>query len=740
MLNNQAGMAMTKFHHVTHYGEIAMPGSTVQGELPDDFTMNSPVGIARDHYDRIWVCDTGNSRVLVFTADLNTLLHVIDTPGAGSEQARRLLMPFHLCPHPEQDLMYCTDMGNGRVVVFEYDEHSADFQFAFGDAADGINGKNFIPLSDPNGITIVREASGQHFVYLSDEFFHTKDNDNSRCVKFTTEGKFVLQFRVVDDANSVHNLLWPQGLASDTHGNIYLANTGHYEILKIDTAWPVKNERVQCPGETSLLHSFGDPTGIGKFNVMRSVCVINERIFVPGQLEDSITVYDTNGKLLTVVEGMLPLWSSKPQVAHSMADMVYGALQDAIFVGPYQICEAAEPNVYYVTEPFASIVLKMRIAPDSDGGDQAAILLDAVGHRRDNQTIKSATSQFNCMTSVIGVDPARAGTGKLPQLNWIDSWATATANVYKYWYDQVAKHAKVDPLASASTSSFNIDSGNWCMKTFNTAADPIAQLHDMMRGFFMPGGLAMAVYYPSEAQPLLGQICPGTPLVFITNFNAGTVSMFQFGPGGHLLNYGLPFGRDGIGGDGTLHAPQGLEVNSHGEIYIADSGNNRISMWQLQPSGMVSFVKNFQWEEKGVPLTKFAPSDVTIDAQDRVLVCDQFNDCIRVFDRQGKSLWHYGKSGYCDDPDKDFDKFYLPASLCADREGHLIVNDLVNRALKIFRIGEDTLEYVTGDVVFKKHPEAGGVWMPFFIYARDRRVYVPDTTYNVVNIYAYQPE
>ncbi|XLZ71909.1 NHL repeat-containing protein [Massilia sp. SR12] len=731
---------MTKFHHVTHYGEIAMPGSTVRGELPLDFTMNSPVGIARDHYNHIWVCDTGNSRVLVFTADLNTLLHVIDTPGAGSEQARRLLMPFHLCPHPEQDLMYCTDMGNSRVVVFEYDEHAVDFQFAFGDAADGINGKNFVPLTDPNGITIVREANGQHFVYVSDEFFHTEGNDDSRCVKFTTEGKFVHQFRAVDDANSVHNLLWPQGLASDNHGNIYLANTGHYEILKIDTAWPVKNERVQCPGETSLLHSFGDPTGIGKFNVMRSVCVINDRIFVPGQLEDSITVYDTNGKRLTVVEGMLPLWSSKPQVAHSLADMVYGALQDAIFVGPYQICEAAEPNVYYVTEPFASIVLKMRIAPVRDGSDQAAILLDAVGHRRDNQVIKSATSQFNCMTSVIGVDPARAGTGKLPHLNWIDSWATATANVYKYWYDQVTQHAKLDPLANASTSSFNIDSGNWCMKTFNTAADPIAQLHDMMRGFFMPGGLAMAVYYPSEAQPLLGQICPGTPLVFITNFNAGTVSMFQFGPGGHLLNYGLPFGRDGTGGDGTLHAPQGLEVNSHGEIYIADSGNNRISMWQLQTSGMVSFVKNFQWEEKGVPLAKFAPSDVTIDAQDRVFVCDQFNDCIRVFDRQGKSLWHYGKSGYCDDPDKDFEKFYLPASLCADREGHLIVNDLVNRALKIFRIGEDTLEYVTGDVVFKKHPEAGGVWMPFFIYARDRRVYVPDTTYNVVNIYAYKPE
>ena len=730
--------AEARFRHLTHYGELVMPGSTARGELPADFTLNSPVGIARDHYDHVWVCDTGNSRVLVFSPDLDVLLHVIDTPGEGSEQARRLLMPFHLCPHPEQDLMYCTDMGNGRVVVFGYDEQHVDFRFAFGDAGDGINGKGFEPLSDPNGIAIVRERDGAHYVYVCDEFFHTDGDDRSRCVKFSMDGKFVLQFRAVADSEHTHELLWPQGLAADAHGNLYLANTGHYEVLKIDTAWPVKGETVQAKREGALLHSFGNPVGIGKFNVMRSVCVIGERIFVPGQVEDSITVYDTEGKLLTVVEGMLPLWNHRPQAVHSLSDLVYGALEDAVFVGPYQICGAAEADVYYVTEPFASTVLKMRIAPEADGGDQDALLLDAVGHRRDNAARHSATSQFNCMTAVIGVDPKRAGSGTLPQGGWFDNWASATASIYQFWYDQLKHHARIDPLANAASSSYNIDAGNWCLKTFDTAADPIAQLQDRVRGFFAPGGLAMAVYYPS--QPLLGQLCPGTPLVFVTNFNASSVSMYQFGPGGHLLNYGLPFGRDGVGGNGTLKAPQGLEVNRHGEIFIADSLNNRISKWQLQPSGLVSFVRNFQWQENGAPLASFAPCDVAIDADDRVFVCDQFNNCIRVFDREGNSLWSFGRAGYCDDLERDADKFYLPASLCVDQDNHLIVNDLVNRALKVYRIGDNTLHYVTGERVFKKYPEVGGVWMPFFIYARDRKVYVPDSTFNVVNIYAYQVE
>jgi DNA-binding beta-propeller fold protein YncE len=726
-----------RFEHVTYYGELARYGVTPRGELPADFTMNSPVGIARDNYGHVWVCDTGNSRVLVFSANLDHLLHEIYATPGGADTERRLLMPFHLCPHPDEDLMYFTDMGNGRVVVYGYDEHSVDFSFAFGDAADGINGTDFTPLSDPNGLTIVRERDGVDYLYVCDEFFHTKNDDRSRCVKFSLDGKFVLQFRTVQDPDHKHDLLWPQGIASDSLGRLYLANTGSYQVLRIDTAWPVQDEVVQSPDEASILHSFGNPAGIGKFNVMRSVCVIGDKVFVPGQVDNAITVYSTtSGERLATIEGMLPLWNAKPQAVHSFSDFVYNALEGAVFVGPYQLAAAAEPNVYYITEPFASTVLKVRIPSVLDGGDEDAVLLDAVGHRRDSASGELKTSQFNCMSSVIGVDPHRKGAGAtLPVKNWLDGWATATANVYQYWYDQVRNYSGVDPLAGVGNASYNLDSGNWCLKTFDMAADPIAQMQNMMRGFFAPGDLAMAVYYPS--QPLLGQMCPGTPLVFITNFNACSVTMYQYGPNGHLLNYGMPFGLEGEGGEGTLKAPQGLEVNAHGEIYIADSLNNRISKWQLQPSGLVHFVKNFRWQEDGQDLDSFAPCDVAIDKDDRVFVCDQFNNCIRVFDREGNSLWSYGRAGYCDDLEKDHDKFFLPASLCVDEKNCLVVNDLVNRAFKVFDIQETTLKFISGDLAFKRHPDVGGVWMPFFIYARGGRLYVPDTTFNVVNVYAY---
>lgn len=713
--------------YLCSYGDLTEPGSTALGGLGDDFTLNSPVGVHADSYGRLWVCDTGNSRVLVFSADLSTLLHVLEGPGDATPQAPRLLMPFHVCPHPAEQLMYCTDMGHGRVVAFAYDEHKVWFSHVFGEGDD-----TYAALSDPNGITTVRERDGIDYLYVCDEFFHTADDLASRCVKFTLEGKFVSQFRRVGGPGAGHELLWPQGIASDSKGNIYIANTGHYEVLKISTDWPIVDECVQAPHETVMLHQHGKPTGIGKFNVMRSVCVIGDRVFVPGHIENAIAVYDLEGRQVTVVNGLQPLWNHRMEPVRSMSDFAYGMLEDVVFVGPYQVCAGSEPDVYFISEPFVSGIIKVRI-PRIQSGEEEALLIASVGHRRDDQNRLRQTSQFNCMTAVIGIDPARRAPPQPAAAgSWIDQWATATTRVYQYWYDQVRTHAGINPLARIGNGSLNIDSGNWCMKTFNTDSDPYHQMQDMMRGFFVPGDLAMEVYYPHTAP--LGQICPGTPIIFVTNFNMCTVSMYQFSPSGYLINYGMPFGREGIGGDGTLKAPQGLAVNSRGEIYIADSLNNRISMWQIQPTGYVAFRKNFRWHAD----EEFTPCDIAIDASDRLFVCDQFNNCLRVFDREGNSLWSYGQLGYCDNVDADYEKFMLPASVCIDGD-RLIVNDLVNRALKVFRIGPDTLTYETGISVFKKYPDAGGVWMPYFIHAANGRLYVPDTTFNVVNVFRYGP-
>jgi DNA-binding beta-propeller fold protein YncE len=234
---------------------------------------------------------------------------------------------------------------------------------------------------------------------------------------------------------------------------------------------------------------------------------------------------------------------------------------------------------------------------------------------------------------------------------------------------------------------------------------------------------------------LFGQLVPGTPILFVSNFNLGAVSMYQMNPFGQLVNYGWPFGRPGDG-DGCLRGPQGMAVNDAGEIYVADALNNRMTQWQLLASGQVAFVRAFKWGSGACEC--FYPTDAAIDARGRVFVTDQFNNRICVFDRDGVPLWTQGKAGYWEEGEPDGDRFMLPASLAIDGD-QLIVNDLVNRALKHFRIGDVALEFEGGIGLFKRGIREGGVWMPFFLHAQDGDVYVADSTYNVVQVFRLSP-
>jgi sugar lactone lactonase YvrE len=189
--------------HLSYYGYIQedKPDFKVPGPVPEDFTFNTPIGIVQDRHHNLWVCDTGNNRIVIFDKDLETIHHIMTQPGTGKTEAEKtpFLMPFHVCPHPEKNLMFLTDMGNTRIVVFSYDKTNVNYAYSFGYKGDGINSESLDPLEDPNGITLVEEAEGKFFVYVCDEFFHTENDSRNRCVKFTEQGEFVEQFKTIVD-------------------------------------------------------------------------------------------------------------------------------------------------------------------------------------------------------------------------------------------------------------------------------------------------------------------------------------------------------------------------------------------------------------------------------------------------------------------------------------------------------------------------------------------------------------
>jgi serine/threonine protein kinase/sugar lactone lactonase YvrE len=81
---------------------------------------------------------------------------------------------------------------------------------------------------------------------------------------------------------------------------------------------------------------------------------------------------------------------------------------------------------------------------------------------------------------------------------------------------------------------------------------------------------------------------------------------------------------DGNGGDARLWSPQGLTVDSAGNIYVADTGNNTIR--KITPMGVVTTI-DLSADTDKTPLN--GPGGVAVDSNGNLYVADTNDHCIR---------------------------------------------------------------------------------------------------------------
>ena len=165
-----------------------------------------PNGVDVDSEGRVWVANTGNDRIDIFSAD-----GVYERSIANTAEKGPLFSPYDLAITSD-GVVYVLDSGNHRILKLK----------PKGELVDSWGGEGTEPgkFDVPRGIAV--DANG--IVYVA-------DTRNHRVQKLDVTCEWLTWGAQGDGQNEFE---YPIGIAIDTDGNVYVADTQNHRIRKFD--------------------------------------------------------------------------------------------------------------------------------------------------------------------------------------------------------------------------------------------------------------------------------------------------------------------------------------------------------------------------------------------------------------------------------------------------------------------------------------------------------------------------
>lgn len=465
----------------------------------------------------------------------------------------------------------------------------------------------------------------------------------------------------------------PSGLATDSAGNLYVADSGNNTIRRITPGGGVTT-LAGFAGQSGL----ADGTGAAaRFSYPTSVTVDHANNVYVGDAGTSVRKIAPDGTVTTVAG------------AYGQVGDEDGTGVVARFNRPHVAADGAG-NVFVADSENCTIRL---ISP----GGVVSTLAGQAGQRGGNDG-SGAAARFTTPTGIV-VD--RTGM-------------VFVADTGSFTIRRVAPDGRVTTLAGTAGGFGGIDATGASAR-FHFPQGVAVDAHDNVYvadfynhairkvtpagvvttfagvmgystiAFVSNGSASARFYYPSgiavDASGNLYVAEAGTNSIRKITAD-GVVTTFA-GPGG-----GYVFGHtDGPGPAAQFAYPEGIAVDPAGTVYVADTANNIIR--KITPGGMVSTLAGtagLPGSADGIgPAAQFSsPIALTADGAGTVYVADSYNHTIRKITASGAVTTLAGLAGHLGSADGTgaAARFSSPCGIAVDSAGNLFVGDSNNLTIR----------------------------------------------------------
>ncbi|MBF0592497.1 MAG: hypothetical protein HQL02_10465 [Nitrospirae bacterium] len=129
-------------------------------------------------------------------------------------------------------------------------------------------------------------------------------------------------------------------------------------------------------------------------------------------------------------------------------------------------------------------------------------------------------------------------------------------------------------------------------------------------------------------------------------------------------------------GNGQFYGPYAIALDGSGNVYVADRDNHRIQKFTADGKFLA------KWGNKGSGYGSFyTPSGIAIDGVGNVYVADTLNNRIQKFTSDGEFIATWGNTDINENEDE---RLYSPECIAVDGSGNVYVADVVNHCIKRF--------------------------------------------------------